>query len=356
MGNTTGTVSTTTFETRKVIDHAFGRCGLAPQQITPEYIDIATDLLYAFLSTLANKGLALWAIQKQILPLYQNQQSVIAPLGTVDVLDCNLRTLTTLTGTPSASSGNAANAFDQTLQDACTQTAPGGFIQLQFASPSVPTTYGIMPNANGTWDISIQTSNDGVNWTTIWSNAQFNAEAGVWFWVDVEGIPLTGVSYVRLLAGSTTTLDVTQFAIQTNPQEIPVAKLNRDDYANLPDKWFPGRPVVFWYDKQIDQPVLTVWPTPQLQFSFAQLVCYVQQYVQDVGSMTQQLWIPQRWFLAIITQLAYDLALTIPEVDWTNPRVQMLLPESQKLLKDAWASETDQSPTFWRPRIWAYTR
>jgi len=108
VAQTSGSVSLTVFETRRVIDRAFGRCKIPPQQITPEYIDTANDLLYLFLSTLSSKGLALWAVQKVILPLYESIQSVPCPLGTVDVLNANLRTSTRLTGIYTASGGTAA--------------------------------------------------------------------------------------------------------------------------------------------------------------------------------------------------------------------------------------------------------
>ena len=50
---TSGTVSTTQFTTRQVIDHAYRRCRLGAQQITSEMIDIANDQLYLILSNLA---------------------------------------------------------------------------------------------------------------------------------------------------------------------------------------------------------------------------------------------------------------------------------------------------------------
>ncbi len=45
---TSGTVSTTNFTTRQVIDHAFRRCRLGAQQITSEMIDVANDQLYIY--------------------------------------------------------------------------------------------------------------------------------------------------------------------------------------------------------------------------------------------------------------------------------------------------------------------
>lgn len=361
---TSGTVSTTTFNTGKLIDRAFGRTNLAPQQITPEYISIAQDLLYLLLSTLASKGIALWAQQKVVLPVYDAIQDVPCPLGTVDVLNANLRTVTQLqlpangVSYVSSAGGVAANAFDNNLATACTQTAPNGYIQVQFPTANQPVVFGLLPNATGTWNVAIQTSVDGVTFTTVYANTALAAVAGQWFWQDIEGIPEAGVKFVRLQASGGTTLDVTEFVTGAAPQEIPIAKINRDDYSNLPNKWFTGRPLQFWYNKNIPQPTLVLWPVPQVQFTFAQIVLYAQRYIQDVGTLTQSIEIPQRWFLAIVTETAKQCMLNIPECRRAmdpNDR-QLLLAEATMRINEAWASETDSSPTMLRPMIHRYTR
>ena len=226
---TSGTVSTTTFDTGKLIDRAFGRCQIAPQKITPEYISIAQDLLYLSLSTIASKVVALWALQKVVLPIYDAVQDVLAPLGTVDVLNANLRSITQLqlpnTGISYTSSagGVAANAFDNNLSTACTQVAPNGYIQVQYGAVGQPVVFGILPNATGTWNVAIQTSNDGVTFTTVYTNTALAAVQGQWQWIDVEGVPESGVLYVRLQASGGTTLNVTEFVTGAAPQEIPIA-------------------------------------------------------------------------------------------------------------------------------------
>lgn len=348
-----GTVSQTRFNTGKVIDRAFGKARVPPQKITPEYQSIAQDLLYLFLSTLASKGIALWAIDKVILPIYQGVQDVPCPLGTVDVLNSNLRTSQRLSGTYTSSSGTAAFAGDGDITTFDIQTVPAGNITLQFSTASLFNTVGFYPGVSGTWDIQIQTSTDGANWTSIYENPALEVVADEWFWQDFEGIPSSGVNYVRLLAGATTTLNIGEFVVQTLPEEIPIAKINRDDYANLPDKVFQGRPVQYWYNKQIPEPFLTLWPAPAYQFTFNQIVLYTQRYVQDVGTLTQQLEIPQRWFLPVITELARQINMEIPESQ-ADPAALAIEAENQ--LKIAWASETDQAPTYLRPRIWNYTR
>lgn len=355
--STSGTVSTTVFNVGKVIDRAFGRCKLAPQQITPEYIQIAKDLLYMFLSTLGSEGIPLWAQTKQILPIYQGVQDVPLDPGVIDVLNANLRTSTRLTGSvgqQTSSQGLASSAFDGNLTTSCTQVAPGGNITTNLGAEYNPSTYGFLPNVSGTWDFAFQTSQDGVTWTTIFTSLATSVVAQQWFWTDIEGIPEVGVSWVRMLALNTTVLDVVEFVIEDAPNEIPIAKVNRDDYANLPNKWFTGRPVQFWYNKQIPNPVIILWPVPQVQFTFNQLVLYVNRYLMDIGDMTNSIEVPQRWLLAITTELARQLAMTIPEV---SAQVLVTLgPEADLQLKRAWASESDGAPTFLRARISNYTR
>lgn len=361
---TSGTVSTTVFTTGKLLDRAFGRCMVAPQQISPEYLSIGQDLLYLFLSTLASRGIALWAVQKDVLPIYDATQDLPAPLGTVDVLNANLRSVTQLQlPAPgivytSSAGGIAANAFDNNLATACTQTAPNGFIQVQFPAAGQPVVFGLMPNATGTWSIAIETSTDGSTFTPIYTNTAFAAVAGQWLWVDIEGVPESGALYVRLQASGGTTLNVTELVCGAAPQELPLAKFNRDDYSNLPNKWFTGKPLQFWYNKQQLQPILTLWPVPQLQYTFAQVVLYTQRHIQDVGTLIQSIEVPQRWLLAVVTEIARQLMLTIPEVraKMDPPARAELSQEAKDQLATAWASESDGSPTLLRPNIRAYTR
>lgn len=349
---TSGTVSTTVFSTQKLIDHSFRRTKLSPQQITPEYLQTALDLLWMNLSTLASRGIALWCIEKVILPLYENVQTVPCPVGTVDVFNANLRTSQRLEGTAASSEGTAENAFDGDIDTACVQTTPAGDIELTLDSPSAAPLFGILPGSSGIWDISIQASTDGSTWVDLYTNDALEVVDSNWEWLDIEGV--IDYQYYRLKANNTTILDVREFYVGNLPSEIPCAKLNRDDYANLPNKFFAGRPVQFWYDKQRDRPLLTLWPAPQLQFTFAQMVLYIQRYVQDVGTMAQEIEVPQRWYKAIMLQLANDLASEIPEVG-PNAKAEIAM-DLMPALREAWDSEDDASPTFILPNISPYTR
>lgn len=349
---TSGTVSTTVFTTRKVIDHAFRRCKMAPQQITSEHIDTAKDLLWLFLSTIASKGIALWAVEKQIVPLYGYVQSVSLPMGTVDLLNVNLRSLSRPTGIYSSSEGDADDAFDGDIDTACVQINPNGWIAVEYDSNTRLTSFGILPDADGEWDFQIQTSLDGVNWDTVYTGIAVDMVEQEWFWVDVQGV--APALACRLLATGTTELNVAEFVAGNNPNEIPLALMNTDNYDSQPDKTFAGRPTEYRYDKQRSQPIMDLWPSPAPEYTFYQLITRVQRYIQDVGTLTQEIEVPQRWYLAIICELARQLAYSIPEVKAeVMPDISR---EAENQLSIAWNGESDGSPTNLRIGISCYTR
>ena len=356
---TSGTVGQTTFETRKVIDHAFRRCKVPPEAITSEYIDTALDLLFLNLSAFAGYGIPLWVIEKTILPIYRGERSVPLPVGTVDVMNFNLRQLQRNLGTNSASEGIANNAFDGDLTTACVQVTPGGFIEVDFGANNATQidNYGIFFNAAGTWDITIQGSQDAITYTDLYANAELDAVQGDWFWLDLEQqIPWR---YIRLQANGTTVLDVSEFYLGSTPNEVPMPKINRDSYSTLPDKTFLSRPTEYWFDKQAigsnnGRSIATVWPVPDTEFTFYQYVLYVKRQIQDVGTMVQEIECPQRWYKAIVCDLAKDLCREIVEADVS--RIPILDADAARELKDAWTGEDDGAPVRLAPRIGVYTR
>lgn len=356
-----GTVSQTVFTTRQVIDHAYRRCRVPAQLITSEHLQIATDVLYLLMSELVARGIPLWAIEKQLLSLYEGSAEVTTPIGTVDVLNLNIRQLQRLTnGDASATTGTAQNAFDGDLQTACTQSASAGSIIFAFESQTNISNLGVLPNATGTWGFTIGTSEDGVTYTTIYTATGYAAVAGEWLWIDLystdtvqAGAALTGISYIKLTAGSTTTLDVTEFFVGNNPSEIPMARINRDDYASLPDKAMQGRPVQYWLDLQRDQPVIRLWPAVQLQYTFFQLVLLRKRYLMDVGTLPQTLDFPQRWYEAVVAELAARVSMETQEVDVSLiPSLRMA---ADRAMATAWNGEGDSSPVYFRANIRPYT-
>lgn len=355
---TSGTLGVTTFTNQQIIDHAFRRCKMVEQQITGEHLQVALELLWLYTQTLTNKGIKLWNVQPIILPIYERNQTLPCPLGTVDTYTINLRNQQRVLGTATASEGVADNAFDGDLTTACTQVAALGTITLDLGTDIVAaiSTFGIMPNVSGTWDYVIEASNDNfVTSVPYITRTEQAVVANEWIWEDVQAPSrTTEFQYWRLRATGTTVLDVIELVYQNTPNEIPMYKLNRNDYANLPDKVSTGRPTQFWYDKQRIRPELELWPSPGFEFTFNQVTGYIQTQLQDVGTMVDELEVPDRWYLAIVCELARQLSREIKEVD--PAIIPTVDADADRYLQDAWTGETDESEAYLRPNIAPYTR
>jgi hypothetical protein len=355
---TSGTVGSTTFLNQQIIDHAFRRCKMVEQQITGEHITIALDLLWLYVMTLSNKGIKLWNVDPIILPIYERNPTVPCPLGTTDTYTINLRNSNRVTGDATASEGVADNAFDGDLTTACTQVAALGTITMDLGTDgatAIPI-FGIMPNVSGTWDYVIEASNDNfVTSVAYITKTEQEVVQDEWLWEDVQAPSrVTEYQYWRLRATGTTVLDVIELYYGNKPNEIPMYKLNRNDYANLPDKASTGRPTQFWYDKQRTQPEIELWPSPGAEFTFDQVTGFIQRQVQDVGALTDELEVPDTWYLAIVCELARQLSREIKEVDLSQ--LPYIDTDADKYLKDAWDGETDESEAYIRPNISPYTR
>jgi hypothetical protein len=323
------TVSQTVFDTRKVMENAFRRCRVRPEMITAEYVSVANDQLYLLLSDLANMGAPLWCIEKQILPLYDGEGYITLDTKVVDILNSNLRQLQTVTGT------NTTTATTRTID---------------FGGATFVTTVGVLWTAAAV-PIALERSVDGIVWTTIQTETP-TAVAGEWTWYDLESSVATPYFRVRATSGS---LNFLEIYTGNTPTEIPLARLNRDDYTNLPNKSFQSnRPLQFWYDRLIPNPVMRLWPVPNSGAITSQIVLWVQRYIMDVGTMTQQVEVPQRWYEAIVAMLASKLALEIAEVE--TSLIPLLDQKANVALYTAQAEERDNSPMMMAPNIAVYTR
>lgn len=326
-----GTISETVFNTRRVIDNAMRRCKIPAPKITSEHLQIAQDQLYLILSTLANQGIQLWCIENILLPLYEGQGAVTLPLGTVEVLNINLRTMQSVTGT-----------------DTDTSTEH----KVEFDSATAVATVGVFWSAASA-PLQFERSDDGVTWTVIQTEVNPGAVADEVTWFDLDSV--VDALFFRVIATSGT-LDFDSIYLGgVNPSEIPIGRLNRDQWTNLPNKVFrSNQPTQFWFDRQIPRPILRLNPIPNAQAVQKLITLWRQRHIMDVGTLTQELDIPQRWYMAIVTELARQCGREIPEVD------VKLLPDLDLqagiALKAAQEEERDNSPSFIAPNISMYTR
>ena len=329
---TSGTVSKTVFNTNNVLDTAFRRCKVAPETVTSEMQDTALNSLYLMISSLCNVGIQLWTIEKIILPFYFNNGYVTMPPGTIDLLNSNFRWLTRYSFTATASEGIADYSEDNDL--------------------STVTTLGINMLTGDDYTLVVSYSNDNTNWTQVLAPGAVTYADGEWNWYDIN--PAIAAQYWKLEEVGGAALNVAEFYVAGNPTEIPFARLNQDDYTNLPNKTFQGRPLQFWLDRQLDAPIARLWPVPNQQAIFAQFVTWRQRHIMDVGSLTQTIEVPQRWVDAIAWELAHRLCYEIKEVDIAM--ADRLAPIASLQMASAFSEERDNSPFMMAPNVSMYTR
>jgi hypothetical protein len=348
-----GTVGTTVVNVQTFIDHAARRSGKLAEELTSEQVATARELLFFLLSNLINQGIQYWAIEKKVYGLNVDQYEYSLPLGGVDVLNALYRQMQRPTGTYSASSGVAANAFDNDTATKDVQSSPNGNISVDFGSGNdiYAGSIGILPGTSGSFHILLETSDDGVTWTTLEDTGVTVWVDNQWLWYDID--PGASKQFYRMRETGGNTLSVREFYVGNMSREITMSRLNRDDYTNLPNKNFTAnQPYQFWFNRTIPQATINLWPTPNN--AFIQMVVWYSRQVMDVGDLTNELEIPQRWYLAVLAMLSHQLALELPGVDIN--RVTYLEGQAEKYFNMAEQEERDKSPIYYAPNISVYTR
>lgn len=351
--STSGTVSQTVVSVQDLIDHGARRAGKLAEELTVEQVNAAKTSLYYLLSSLTNWGINYWAINKVVLGLIPDQTYYYLPVGTVDVLNANYRTTTNISMGAYSTSGVVANAFDGIGQSICQLTTNTGAIGINGGSgnPLYINTVGVLPAVTGSVTIEIQASPDGSTWTTIESPGAVSWVAGQWLYYDLEATETQ--PYWRIQQVSGIDMGVYQVQFGTMPIAIPMARMNRDDYSNLPNRQFQSlRPLQYWFNRTIPQPNMEVWPVPNsIQ---PQIELWLNRYIQDVGDLDGEIEIPQYMYLAIQWGLSHQMACELPQVD--PGRITYCEQQYEKHLLMAQNENRDKSPIYFAPNISYYTR
>jgi hypothetical protein len=322
-----GNIGGTTTNALKVVDHAFRRCRLPAQAITAEMQTYALESLRFMLNELANIKTPSWCIQKLILPMYQNQPLVTLPAGTVEILNLNYRVLQLLSG------ASVTTSTSYTV-DFTTQTTVDT-VGIKWSAAAVPVTF--------------QVSTNGSVWTTVGSSSE-TAAAGEITWTDISGaLPY---NYFRIT--STSPLSYSAITLGNLPQEIPLGQLNRDSYVNQSNKVFPGRPSNYYFQRNLPEPVVYLWPAPFVAAEAAQLILWRHRQIMDTENLQQEVEMPDRWQEAIINGLAARMAAETPAVD--AQLIPILEQKAAMSQQRAWDGDNDGSPIQINPGIGVYTK
>jgi hypothetical protein len=300
---------------------------LPAQAITAEMQTYALDSLYLMLSELANIKTPSWCIEQLILPMYENQPLITLPPGTVEVLNLNYRVLQLLDGaTVTTSTSYTVNFTTQTVVNT---------VGIKWSAAAVP--------------VNFQVSTNGSSWTTV-GTSSVTASAGEITWTDISGA--LAYAYFRIVATSGT-LNYSEITLGNLPQQIPLGQLNRDSYVNQSNLQFPSRPSSYYFQRDLPEPVVYLWPAPFSAAEQAQLILWRHRQIMDTENLQQEVEVPQRWLQAIVDGLASKVAAETPQVDVAL--MPILDQRAAVSMQRAWDGDNDGSPIQINPGIRAYT-
>lgn len=369
---TSGTVSQSIFTVRKLIDHAARRAQIKPEKITGEYLDVALDLLSSLTSEYINAGFPLWTKQFSILSAALGSPDVATPNGTVDCFHAFWRILQPWRGNATTSGGASANQLFSGAAGADLAIAgPNPAVIVNFGAPTELDTIGVLLGTTTalTAGLQVYTSPDGAAWTLFQTLPSTTFQPMAWSYFDLDPVVVSS-QYVKLVApiSGSWTLNQLNFGL-ANGVDIELGQVGADDYYNLPDKLMVDtQPNTVFIDRTYPFPTLRIWPTLNAQGFYNGCVTAVtRRYIQDPGSLTNALEVPQRWYETMIWKLAKGLYYEIPPIEGDQQqasyfsmiaRQQLLQNIEQAITKSEalmWAEERTRGPIRIAPNISAYT-
>jgi hypothetical protein len=354
---TSGTVGLTTVSVQNLIDDAARASGKLAEELTVEQVLSSKRNLFYVLSSLINKGIQYFAIKKIVIGLNADQYIYDMPVGSNDALNVLYRQMERPSGGyTSSAGGTVANVYDGDVNTYCQQVSPNGNISVNYgtSNPVYIGSIGILPYVSGggsaTWNLTYEYSVDGSTWNTLDNLGTVVVTDNKWIWTDID--PGQNVIAYRVRASGGTTLALREFYLGNNSREIQMARLNRDDYTNLPNKNFTAnQPYQYWFDRTIPVPTIYLWPVPS--DPFIQMTIWYSAQVEDIGALSGELAVPDRWLLAVESMLAHRMSLILPAVPLD--RVKYLEGQADRNFNDAEQEERDKSPIYWAPNISVYT-
>jgi len=355
-----GTYNQTKINVDQLISYAYRDAGKQAEEITPEYINAGKQALFYVLQNSVNRGINIWLQKIEVFGAQTNQQILTMPSNCVDVLEANwvYAVNPQISSALPTDNANAAVLFDQSYNADLGFHATSSLSKNYFGAAYSQATRlfyigfnAYAPSGSATYQLDLQVSNDGTTWTTWESfpSTTLNDRDWKYFGINVT----QQFNYYRLNnrdTANTFSLRAIQFA--QSQQVIPMARLNRTDYFNLPNKQFPSqRSLQYWFDRQID-PQMYLWPVPNNNFQIFSMILELQP--QDVGSLTDELYMPDRAVPYFQAALSHKLAMQLPQIDIA--RVQYLEKLALEARTQFEEEDRDKSPIYFQPNISYYTR
>lgn len=215
-----------------------------------------------------------------------------------------------------------------------------------------------------------RTARRSLNLLTIeWANRGIN------LWTIEQGT-------INLIQGVNTydlpidTIDLLEHQIRTNAgqqnnqTDITISRISVSTYSTIPNKLAQGRPIQVWIQRltgaqypaglgpngtdpvtNIDNPKITVWPTPDqgtISTPYYQFVYWRMRRINDAGNAVNTQDIPYRFLNCMVAGLAYYLSLKLPNMD--PQRIMGLKADYEQQFQFAADEDREKAPIRFIPR------
>lgn len=134
----------------------------------------------------------------------------------------------------------------------------------------------------------------------------------------------------------------------SNSYDQTLTPMSREEYRELSDKTSTGAPTQYFYDPTLTNGTLYVWPVPTAADATEYtLELNYRKQVDDADATTNDIEIPQEWYLAAVFGLA---ALLIPSYDVPDRTANRVERYAEKYLAEAEASDIEfDTSIFFQP-------
>jgi hypothetical protein len=308
----TSGASTFNLDLNNIVEEAFERCGLELR--TGYDLKTARRSMNLLSMEWANRGINLWTVEQQVIPLVTGQPIYPLPVDTVDILDAVIRT----------NNGSTSNQIDINISRIAEPTYMSIPNKLTTGRP-------IQMYVNRQTGMSNATSvtlNGTINSTdtAITLSSTANLASVGFIKIDNETISYSNISGNQLI-NCYRGQNNTTAAAHTTGASITVQNL----------------------------PCVNLWPTPNPPGSQYTFVYYRLRRMQDAGSggsFEQD--VPFRFIPCMIAGLAYQIAMKKPEVP--PDRIMMLKQDYEQQFQLAADEDRDKASVRFVPRNMFYYR
>jgi hypothetical protein len=295
-----------------IVEEAFERCGLESR--TGYDLKTARRSMNLMAIEWANRGINLWTVEQQSIPMVTGQPIYPLPVDTIDILDAVIRTQNG--STSNQIDINISRIAEPTYMSIPNKLATGRPIQM-YVNRQTGMDNAISATLNG---------NISATDTTITLSSTANVASVGFIKIDNETISYSNVIGNQLVNcyrgqnGTTAAAHVTGAAITV--QNLPCVNL---------------------------------WPTPNPPGNQYTFVYYRLRRMQDAGAGgTYEQDIPFRLLPCFVAGLAYHMAMKKPEVD--PNRIMMLQADYEKQWDLAASEDRDKASVRFVPRNMFYYR